>query len=452
MISRNIVKSLEAWGTKERRKPLVLRGIRQVGKTTVVNDFGKQFEIYISLNLELPIDRKAFDEFETMSKLVETIFFTKNKSYSNKKKTLLFIDEIQEVPEAINLLRYFYEQYPDIYVIAAGSLLETLFDNKNSFPVGRVEYMILRPVSFSEFLSSLDEEAALTQFHSLPIKDFAHDKLISLFRTYAIIGGMPEIVFDYIKRRDLTALKPMYESLIKSYLDDVEKYARNETQLHIIRHAIKSSFLEAGKRIKFSNFGHSNYGSREMGEALRTLEKALLISLMYPTNQSVLPIVPQLKKSPRLQLVDTGLMNFYLGIQKDVLASKDLHSVYEGGMIEHLVGQELIANEYSAISSLNFWTREKKTSQAELDYVIQYEGKLIPIEVKSGATGTLKSLHLFMDQATHPFAVRIYAGKLSVSQVTTQAGTVFHLLNLPYYLSSKVNDYLEWFEGEVGKK
>lgn len=449
MVRRNIIHSLEEWALKKSRKPLVLRGARQVGKTTVVHDFARQFEQYIYLNLELIEDRSPFLEFSTMDTLVERIFFTKNKLYSNKEKTLLFIDEIQEAPEAIQLLRYFYEQYPEIYVIAAGSLLETYFDNKNSFPVGRVEYMKLRPFSFSEFLTALNEHAALKYLNTIPCKDFAHTKLLQFFQTYAIIGGMPEIVNEYATHKDLTALKNVYESLIVSYMDDVEKYAKNNTQLHIIRHAIKATLLEAGSRIKFHQFGHSNYGSREMSEALRTLEKAMLIQLIYPTTHTKLPILLDQKKSPRLHVLDTGLMNYFVGIQKEIISTTDLHAVYEGHMIEHLVGQELIANEYSALSGLHFWTREKKTSQAEVDYLIVHESKIIPIEVKSGSEGSLKSLHLYMQETNHNLAVRIYGGKLSISTVTTPLGKQFYLLNLPYYLTSKLNDYLVWFEQQI---
>ena len=451
MTNRNILNAMRFWASNSGQKPLVLRGARQVGKTTTVHEFGKEFNQYIYLNLEIKQDRIPFDEFENMDKLIERIFFLKNKFYSKKEKTLIFIDEIQEVPEAMNLLRYFYELYPEIYVIAAGSLLEILFDNQHSFPVGRVEYMVLRPFTFIEFLRTINEEAALQQYNTIPLNEFAHEKLMSLFRTFALIGGMPEIVKEYAKRKDLKALKPYYESLIASYLDDVEKYAKNSTQLQIIRHAIKSTLLEAGKRIKFQEFGNSNYGSREMGEALRTLEKAMLIQLIYPTVNTVLPIVPELKKSPRLHVLDTGLMNYYVGIQKEIISTNDLHSVYEGHMIEHLVGQEIIANEHGALSGLNFWTREKKTSQAEVDYVVIHNSKLIPIEVKSGAEGKLKSLHLFMNDANHNLAVRVYGGKLFISHIKTPLGKEFYLLNLPYLLSAQLTGYLDWFEDEVAK-
>ncbi len=451
MFRRSVIQQLEKWAVKKNRKPLVMRGARQVGKTTAVNQFAKGFKQYLYLNLELAADRLPFEQFTSIDTLVEALFFLKNKHYSQKEKTLLFIDEIQEVPEAFNILRYFYEQAPEIHVIAAGSLLETIFDQKLSFPVGRVEFLVVRPVSFPEFLGALGETEALAQLEKIPLKGFAHDKLLSLFHTYALIGGMPEIVKEYAGSKDLTRVAGLYEGLIAAYLDDVEKYAKSSAQVQVIRHVIRASYPEAGKRIKFQGFGKSAYGSKETGEALRTLEKALILSLIYPTTSATLPLMPELQKSPRLQVLDTGMMNYFLGVQKEIINTTDLNQVYQGAVIEHLVGQELLARQFNALSSLNFWVREKKTSSAEVDYVYPYEGKLIPLEVKSGKEGKLKSLHLFMDEAPHQLAIRFYAGHINITPVTTLQGKVYHLLSLPYYLVSQIDKYLPWFEEEVKK-
>ncbi len=451
MFKRAIVQELEKWAKKKNRKPLVIRGARQVGKTTVVNQFAQNFEQYIYLNLELPTDRKPFENFKDLETLVQALLFLKDKEYSKRKSTLLFIDEIQEVPEAFNILRFFYEQMPEIPVISAGSLLETIFNNKLSFPVGRVEFLVVRPVSFIEFLEAANEKSALEQINQIPLKSFAHEKLLNLFHTYALIGGMPEIVKEYTETKDLTALGTLYDSIITSYIDDVEKYASNNTQVQIIRHVIKASYYEAGKRIKFQGFGKSGYGSKEIGEALRTLEKALLVSLIYPTTNAKLPIIPELQKSPRLHLLDTGLMNYAAGIQKEIIGTTDLNNVYQGTVIEHLVGQELLASNYNALSALSFWVREKTTSTAEVDYVIAYDGRLIPIEVKSGKEGKLKSLHLFMDESPNTIAIRFYAGELSVTIATTPKGKKYHLLNLPYYLVSQLPKYIEWLNKDVAK-
>lgn len=450
MFKRLIVQQLEKWVVKPDRKPLIIRGARQVGKTTAVNQFATTFEQYIYLNLELQNDREPFEKFTTLDNLVQTLFFLKNQVLEKKNKTLLFIDEIQEVPEALNLLRYFYESEPGIAVIAAGSMLETLFDKNIHFPVGRVEYKVMRPVSFPEFLAAMGETAALDQLQKIPLANFAHGKLLQLFHTYALIGGMPEIVQHYVQYKDLTALAPIYDSLISSYLDDVEKYAGNSSQVLHIRHAIRSSFLLAGKRIKFEGFGNSNYRSREMGEALRTLEKALLLQLVYPTTGAELPLLPDIKKSPKLQVLDTGMLNYFAGIQKEIISTTDLNNIYQGIMVEHLVGQEMLAFQYLSLSSLHFWVREKKDSSAEVDFLFLFDGKLIPIEVKSGAEGRLKSLHIFMDMAPHTMAVRLYAGELAITTSTSVTGKKYKLLNLPYYLVAELENYLVWFENEIG--
>ena len=445
MFNRQLLMELEKWRQNMPRKPLVIRGARQVGKTTLVNQFAAQYEQYIYLNLELLEDREPFENFSSIDNLINTLFFLKNKTLAKKSTTLIFIDEIQEVPKALNILRYFYELAPEISVIAAGSMLETLFDKNISFPVGRVEYKVIRPVSFPEFLSAIDETAALEQLTKVPLAAFAQTKLLNLFHTYALIGGMPEIVQHYATHKDLVTLGPIYDSLISGYMDDVEKYAKSNAQILHLRHCIQSSFAQAGKRIKFEGFGNSAYKSREMGESLRTLEKALLMQLVYPSTTATLPMVPDIKKSPRLQILDSGLLNYFVGIQKEIIGTNDLNSIYQGTLIEHLIGQELLAFQYNTLSALHFWVREKKESTAEVDYLFQYEGMIIPIEVKSGATGTLKSLHSYMDIAPHNFAIRFYAGALNITNAITQKGKHYQILNLPYYLSSQIEPYIAWF-------
>jgi predicted AAA+ superfamily ATPase len=445
MFRRQLLWELEKWRQNMPRKPLVIRGARQVGKTTLVNQFAKQYEQYIYVNLELSEDKQPFENFTSIETLINTLFFLKNKIVAKKSTTLIFIDEIQEVPKALNILRYFFELAPEISVIAAGSMLETLFDKNISFPIGRVEYKVIRPVSFPEFLSAIDETTALEQLTQVPVAEFAQTKLLSLFHTYALIGGMPEIVQQYATHKDLVTLGPVYDSLISGYMDDVEKYAKSNAQILHVRHCIKNSFAQAGKRIKFEGFGNSAYKSREMGESLRTLEKALLLQLVYPCTTATLPMVPDIKKSPRLQILDTGLLNYFVGIQKEIIGTDDLNTIYQGTLIEHLIGQEILSFQYNALSALHFWVREKKESTAEVDYLFQYDGLVIPIEVKAGKEGTLKSLHSYMDIAPHKMAIRFYAGVLKITDAITQNGKQYQILNLPYYLGSQIEKYIAWF-------
>lgn len=449
MFKRDVISALEKWAGQPNRKPLVIRGARQVGKTTAVRQFSGRFDQFIYLNLELADDREPFEKFSNMETFLQALFFIKNKRLDKRDNTLIFIDEIQEVPAAVTMLRYFYEQAGDVYVIAAGSMLESLFNQQIAFPVGRVDYLVVYPASFPEFLSAIDEQGALEQMHNVPFPTFAFAKVLQLFHQYAIVGGMPEIVQRYADNRDLTALAPVYESLIVSYMDDVEKYASNDAQVQAIRHVIRASYAEAGKRIKFQGFGKSEYGSRVMGEALRTLEKALLIHLVYPQTSPTLPLAPDYQKSPRLHVLDTGMLNFFVGLQKEMIGTSDLNAVYQGTVIEHLVGQEMLARQHSSLRGLNFWVREKKTGTAKVDYLCPFDGKLIPVEVKSGKEGALRSLHMFMDAAPHKMAVRMYAGPVQVHPVTTASGKRYFLLNLPYFLVSKLDEYLAWFEKEI---
>ena len=445
MFKRQLLLELENWRQSKPRKPLVIRGARQVGKTTLVNQFATQYEQYIYLNLELSEDKEPFENFTSIEHLINTVFFLKSKTLAKKNTTLIFIDEIQEVPKALNTLRYFYELAPEISVIAAGSMLETLFDKHISFPIGRVEYKVIRPVSFPEFLSAMGETAALEQLSQVPFATFAHTKLLRLFHTYALIGGMPEIVQHYATHKDLVRLGPMYDSLIIGYMDDVGKYAKSRAQILHLRHCIQSSFAQAGKRIKFEGFGNAAYKSREMGESLRTLEKALLLQLIYPCTTATLPLVPDIKKSPRLQILDSGLLNYFVGIQKEIIGTDDLNKIYQGTLIEHLIGQELLACQYNALSALHFWVREKKESTAEVDYLFPYDGLIIPIEVKSGKEGTLKSLHSYMDLAPHDMAIQFYAGALNITNAITKNGKQYQILNLPYFLGSQIEKYIAWF-------
>lgn len=444
MFNREIIPKLAEWHHQIGRKPLILRGARQVGKTTVVNAFGLGFPQYIYLNLEDATDQRLFGDNTDIDALVQAVFLTKRQKFARRGETLLFIDEIQQFPRAINMLRYFYEKYPEISVIAAGSLLETIFSKGLSFPVGRVDFMVIRPVSFPEFLGAMGEEQVLEQLRHIPINEFAHARLLQLFHIYALIGGMPEVVNEYTRTKDFTALSSIYERLLAAYIDDVEKYTSNDHFIQVIRHCIRASFLQAGNRIKFQHFGRSNYNSREVGEALRTLEKTYLLSLIYPTTDAVLPLLPDLKRSPRLQVLDTGMVNYFLGLRTDILGTNDLSKIHQGIMIEHLAGQELLASQFNVLSRLDFWVREKAGSSAEVDFVYPFESKLIPIEVKSGKDGTLRSMHQYMEEAPHDMAIRFYAGKLQLTNTTTASGKPYRLLSLPYYLASQTKQYISW--------
>jgi uncharacterized protein len=451
VLQRKIISQLENWASSADRKPLILRGARQVGKTTVIEQFATQFDQYININLERKAEKDAFKNYTTINELVKQLFFIKQKLYSQKEKTLLFIDEIQEVPEALNLLRYFYEDTPEIFVIAAGSLLEFVFRKDINIPVGRVENILLNPFSFEEFLMALNDETALEQLHQIPMSNFAHERMLQLFNKYILIGGMPEAVKKYIQHEDLKLLDKTYENLLTGYLEDVKKYANSNVQAQIIRNVMRNSFEQAGQRITYVGFGNSNYNSKEVKEALSLLEDARLLHVVYPLTTTTRPIEWNYKKKPRLHLLDIGLVNYFKGIQKEIMLATDLEKVYKGSIIEQIVGQEMIAYQTSILYKPNFWVREKNESSAEIDYLYIDGEKIIPIEVKAGATGKLKSLHIFMDTASHNMAIRVYGGKLEVTTCKTISNKTYFLLNLPYYLIAELQNYLAWFENEIEK-
>lgn len=162
-------------------------------------------------------------------------------------------------------------------------------------------------------------------------------------------------------------------------------------------------------------------------------------------------MMPDVSKSTRLHVLDTGMLNYFVGLQQEILCTTDLNSVYQGRVIGNIVGQELLARQYSILRGLAFWVREKSASTAKIDYLFRYKEKRVPVKVKSGATGTLRSLAVFMDMASHNIAVRFYGGKILISTITTPAGKTVHLLNLPYYLVSQIEKYLEWFELQIAK-
>ena len=231
MFRRSAIDWLNTWKTKENRKPLVIRGARQVGKTSLVEEFGKQFDLFLSFNLEKSEDLALFQRELPVKELFELLLAMKNRTKS-KGATLLFIDEIQNSPYAIKLLRYFYEEMPEIHVIAAGSLLETMLNRQLSFPVGRVEYIALRPCTFVEFLGALGETALEEMVKNATVPEPLHAKAMSLFNKYTLIGGMPQAVADYANNRDLVALDNVYQSLLCGKIQVVGNVAKCASLYH----------------------------------------------------------------------------------------------------------------------------------------------------------------------------------------------------------------------------
>jgi uncharacterized protein len=446
MFIREIENELNNWSLRSDRKPLVLRGARQVGKTTVVNKFGEQFENYLYVNLEKAPSKQLIESTDDVKKLLPLLFLYCNKP-RKEGKTLLFIDEIQASSHALSLLRYFYEDTPEIFVIAAGSLLETMLDKHVSLPVGRVEYMAIHPCSFIEYLRAIGEGRFVNLITKAELPNAFHEEILQHFHLYALIGGMPEVVARYTASKDIVALSRTYNQLLNGYKNDVEKYAESNKQANVIRYILDEGWAFSGQAITLGGFASSVYKARETGEAFRTLNKAMLLELVYPTTNVLMPAVSDLKKSPKLFWLDAGLVNYASGIQREYLLNKDLMDAWRGMAAEQIVAQELKALSFETGLKRNYWMRNKRGSTAEVDFITVSDGKIIPIEVKSGHNAHLKSIHQFMNDTNHDIAIRIWSGNYSVDKVKTINGKEFRLINLPFYQISALPHILAnvWF-------
>lgn len=445
MFARNLIHQLRQWKENPRRKPLVLRGARQVGKTTLVKEFGKEFDSFISLNLEKE-DSEIFRRFSNVNDVWQYLCLKNHVVQDKSRAILLFIDEIQEEPKAVAMLRYFYEDLSWVYVIAAGSRLHSLMKQHVSFPVGRVEYMTLRPCSFLEFIEAKEGGQWADMLRDIAVPDFMHEEMISAFNTYALVGGMPEAVSEYLDHQDIERLSPIFSSLLKGYNEDAEKFAKNFEQVRVLRHILGAAWLSAAETITFSGFGNSNYTSTQIHDGMDLLERAYLLSLDYPVTSTSAPALSATRRSPKLIMVDTGLTNFLAGIQLEYLQNKELLDTWRGRAAEHIVAQELrVVLDRHYREQQYFWIRDKKGSTAEVDFVWQEGTDIIPIEVKAGTNAHLRSLHTFVNNSDgHVVAVRIWSGPLSIQDIETPAPDKkpFRLINLPFYYVGQLDKVL----------
>lgn len=423
----------------------MLRGARQVGKTTIVKQFSRHFDHYIGLNLERQKDAQFFQDTDDVRSIYDALIINNGLTINEDDSVLLFIDEIQEQPHVIKLLRYFYEDLSEIHVIAAGSLLEFALGKVKSFPVGRIQFYYLYPFNFQEYLAALGNKPLKEAFDTVPVAKSAHTSLLENFHRYAIIGGMPEVVDTYLANGNMSQLSQVYNSIWETYKNDIEKYAENRTEEKVIRHILNTAPNFLDERVKFQNFGHSNYRSREVSEAMKSIDAAGLIKLIYPTTAIQPPIQSDFKKAPRLQFLDAGIVNNIRGVQANLLNINDLSKAYKGALIPHIITQELISLNLEKQVKPNFWVRDKAYASAEVDLVYSFNNHIIPIEIKSGSTGTLKSLHQFINRTDHNYAVRIYGGAYTIQNQKTPEGKAYKLMNLPYYLGTKIPEYLDYF-------
>jgi predicted AAA+ superfamily ATPase len=432
MFKRELLLSLEQWKVKKNRLPLIVRGARQTGKTTLVREFAKQFETFIYLNLENIDDRKLV--VPSFADTISALEFRASKKII-PESTLLFLDEIQASPDAISLLRFFAEQMPDLAVVCAGSLLEVRLSQQTiSFPTGRVEYLYLAPMSFSEFLLAKEKaphvEALAQASLSLPLP--VHRLIMEEYAQYIQTGGMPAAVREYLETNSLAEVRKLHANLFQSILDDIGKYLPRAESKYI-EAALDGTPAHCGERIRFENFNNSQFKSREMKNAFSMLQKAFLTYCVYPTSSEVLPMAQNFRKAPKLFFYDIGMMNSRLGVPLLMDVSMTDCSI-RGAIAEQFVFQELLAASRQLPRIPSFWVRESGNGNAEIDFCDQWNDRLVPMEVKSGSGGTLKSLGMFMVKAPQRIAIRFYNAPPSVQKnLATGVGNEFTLVNLPLY-------------------
>lgn len=442
MFQRKMLATLADWYARSGRKPLIIRGARQTGKTTAVRMLAEGIPGYLEINLEAPGERAVFTRGLSAFDLVSAIRLEKGV-HTPPENTLLFLDEVQACPEAFNYIRFLYEQLPGLAVIASGSLLEAYIGNEGmSFPVGRVEQTFVYPLTFSEYLGAMGRADMQSLLPVIPFPDYALNALNDEFVRYTITGGMPEPVQMLAQGQRLESLQRYYSSLLLAFQDDVPKYASGSSMRRVIAHCLESAPRHTGTRIKFAGLGNSSYRSREVGEALRSLQKAMLLRLVYPTSEVAPPARPNLRKHPKLFFLDSGLLAHAAGIQSELLGTRDLNEAFRGILAKQQIAQTLKAIGCEPV----FWARESRGSSAEVDFLHQSGGILVPIEVKSGSSGRLRSLHSFMDSCPHGYAVRFYSGPVTVDRLNTVSGKPFDLLNLPHFLCEYLPEYLDWFK------
>jgi predicted AAA+ superfamily ATPase len=430
MMKRDIEKDLLNWMKDESRSPLLLRGARQVGKSYIVEKFGKEnFSNFVLVNFEqYPEFKDCFKTLNPSQICASLELLTNTRIIAGE--TLVFLDEIQECPQAIMALRYFKEQMPELHLIGAGSLLEfTLNDPDFRMPVGRVKFLFLRPLSFGEYLEA-SSNANLRKFINEislqnKIDNVIHLKLMSLLREYVSIGGMPAVVDEYLRSKSPLKCQDIQTNILLTYRNDFGKYAKRTNHL-ILEKLFNKAPGFIGQTIKYSKLVEET-DSRTIKNNLKNLSDAGLITFIHATSGSGLPLLSHVnEKKSKLLFLDIGLVKRACRLDLELLLNKDLILINDGALAEQLVGQELLAyTRHEDERFLFFWARESLNSSAEIDYLINVDEKILPIEVKSGSTGTLRSLKIFMEEKKSALGIRIAEKEFSIEK---------NLLNLPFYM------------------
>lgn len=448
---RIIDRYLSEWATRPVHKPILLRGARQVGKSTAVRHLGESFKYYVEINLEkqsnyIDLFKKDLDVTRIVPQMAAMC-----GTPIVPNETLLFIDEIQESQEAIMALRYFKEDMPNLHVIAAGSLLEFVLDEIPTFGVGRIHSMYMFPMTFDEFLLANGEQLLLDARGQAnidaPLPTPLHEKLIGLMRTFMLVGGMPESVVKWVQTHDFLQCQEVQDDIITGYEADFPKYKKKvDPQLLIA--TMKSAAAQATKKFVYSRVP-GEYKTAEVKKALDLLIKAGILIPVTHSSGNGLPLGDESDESIRkILLLDTGLMlrllNMTMGdtsaITAQILTATAADLVNKGPMAEMLAGLELLHYLTPNLHhDLYYWVRQAKNATAEIDYLLSRDMQVLPFEVKAGVQGGMKSLWDFMREKKLDQAVRCSLenfGKFDYIDAEAE-GAVRHVEVYPLYALSQ---------------
>jgi len=398
-MKRTLYRDLLYWKESNNRKPLLLQGARQVGKTYLINEFAhNEYSDYIYLNFEQNPDLKTLFKGDlNPQNIISNISLYIGKKI-NSLDTLIFFDEIQSAPEAITSLKYFYEQSPDYHIIFAGSLLGVSVGKQSSFPVGKVNFMKLYPMSFVEYLISIGEVLLVDRLKDnniVPLPEIIHEKLLNLLKMYLYLGGMPEVLQSYLDSKDMALARKIQREILEAYSRDFSKYTGKSQTIKTseLWNSIPYQLAKENKKFKYSDV-RKNARASIFEQTIEWLKKAGLINVAYNISVPKLPLsgyADYLKF--KIYLLDTGLLGAMLDITMDIIIKgSELFSEYNGAFIENFVANELTV---MGNRELFYWTSR---SDAEVDFVMQLENEIYPIEVKSGLSRNLKSLRSYAEK------------------------------------------------------
>lgn len=452
-MKRNALEDLDDWFDRKNRKPLIIRGARQVGKTSLVRMFAQShFENLVEINFDLNPEKSALFASRDVEQIIRLLEVDLDANII-PGKTLLFLDEIQSAPEIIPLLRYFYEEMPALHVIAAGSLLEfALTDHTFSMPVGRIEYLFMGPMSFSEFLAANGKEKLRVFLADYqlgdPLPQSIHETLLGLLKVYCIVGGMPAAVKAYAQSGDLRLVSREQSSILQTYRDDFSKYG-NRIDTRLLGTVFTAIPRLVGQKIKYVNIDR-NQRAKPLADCIEMLEMARVIYGVVHSAGNGIPLGSETNSKDRKPLfLDVGLLCCALGLKAtDLHQAASLILVNSGAVAEQFAGQQLLYREASyAEPKLYYWNREQRSSSSEVDYLLAHGTQVVPVEIKAGKVGSLKSLHVFAAEKGIARAVRFNTdvpsrGMVS-SAVASKQSEPFELISLPLYLIGETNRLLD---------